>query len=58
MIKIKILPIENFAAILAGVLVSFENVMPRKLHFLFREMIKYGEQNDAWNSNPKRDRID
>ena len=53
MIKVQILAIENFAAILACVLVTLENIMARELHFLFRKMIEDGEQNHARNPNAK-----
>lgn len=57
-IEIQILAVKNFAAILAGVLVAFENIMARELHFLFRKVIEYGEQNHARNSDAKRNRAD
>src|SRR5690606_27190611 len=33
-VEIEILPVEHMAAILAGVFVALEDVMPRELHFL------------------------
>ena len=39
-IEIQIAAIENMAAILAGVFVALENVVPGKLHFLLRQPIE------------------
>ena len=40
MIEIEIAPIKNLSAVLASVLVALEDVVTRKLHFLFREPIE------------------
>src|SRR4051812_13744451 len=47
MIQIEIVPVENVAAILAGVLVAFEDVVTRKLYFLLRQSIKEEQDDDA-----------
>ncbi len=39
-IQIQFAAIENLSAILAGVLVAFENIVPRELHFLLRQAIE------------------
>jgi hypothetical protein len=45
MIQIKIAPVKKVAAILAGVLVALEYVVPREFYFLFREPIE-NQQHD------------
>ena len=51
MIEIQIVAIEKMSAVLAGILIAFENVMPRKLYFLFRKPIKKQQDDDAWDAN-------
>ena len=53
MIQIEIFTIENLTAILAFILVSFENVMPGKFHFLLRETIEDDQQNNARHADLK-----
>src|SRR5438309_1337552 len=38
-IQIQLVPCENVAAVLAGILVALEDAVPGKLHFLFRQPI-------------------
>ncbi len=40
MIQIEVTPIENLAAVLASVAVSFKNVVTRELHFLFWQSVE------------------
>ena len=54
-IEVEFAPIENFAAVLAGVLVALENVVARKLHFLLRETIEKEQHNHARDSDLPRD---
>ncbi len=42
------------SAILAGVFVALENVVPGKLHFLFREPIEKEQHNHPRHANPPR----
>ena len=58
MIQIQFVSLENIAAILAGVLVALENVVTRKLHFLFRETIKKEQHNHARDANLPRNGCD
>ena len=44
-VEIQIRAIKNMPAVLAGVLVAFENIVTGELHFLFRKAIKK-EQHD------------
>src|SRR5262245_8728908 len=45
MIQIKIFPIKCPAAVLARILVSLEDIVPRELDFLFRQAVKHDQQN-------------
>jgi len=56
-IEIQIVAIECLAAVLAGVLVPFEHVMPRKLHFLFRQAIEEQEHDDARHTDLPGNRL-
>ena len=58
MIEIEIAPIKNLSAVLAGVLVAFEDVVTRKLDFLFREPIEKEQHDHARHSNFPRNRRD
>ena len=58
MIEIQLISLENMAAILAGVLIAFENVVTGKLHFLFRETIKKEQHNQARDSDLPRNGCD
>ncbi len=55
MIQIKIDPVENIAAVLAGIVIPLENVVPRKLHFLLGQPIKKEKNDDARDPNLPRD---
>ena len=57
-VEVQILSLENLAAILAGVLVALENVVPRELHFLLRHPVIHEEQNDLRHADAERDRVD
>ena len=46
-IEVQIRPIKNIAAILAGVLVPLEDVVPGELHLLFRQPIEKQQHNHA-----------
>ena len=39
-------------------MVTLEDVMACKLHFLFWEPIEEAQQDDAWHTNLKRNRVD
>jgi hypothetical protein len=45
MIQIKLAAVEELAAILAGVLIALEDVVPGKLYFFLRKSIEH-EQHD------------
>ena len=58
MIEIEIAAIENFSAILAGVLIPLEHVVTRKFHFLLWKPIKHQEYNHPRNADLEGDRRD
>ena len=53
-IQIKVTAIEEFAAVLAGVLVSLKHVVPCKFHFLLWKPIEHKQHNHPRNSNLER----
>ena len=57
-VQIEILAVAGLAAILAGVLIALENIVPRKLDLLFRDMIVYQEEDYPGNAQPQRDGSD
>ena len=58
MIEIQFAPIKNRPAILAGVLVPLENIVPGKLHFLFRQSIEEQQDDHARHTDLPRNRRD
>jgi len=57
MIKIQIVAIERVPAVLAGVLVALENIVPGKLHFLFRQPIEKEQHDHARHPDLPRNRL-
>lgn len=57
-IKIEFIPIENLAAVLAGVLVALEHVVPGKFHFLLWKPIENQKHNHPRDTNLERNRRD
>ncbi len=53
-IEVQLNAIENIAAILAGVLVALENVVPGELHFLLRQPIEEQKNDHARDANLPR----
>src|SRR5438445_801562 len=58
MVQIQVFAIKVVTTILAGVLVSLEDIVPRKLHFLLRQAIEQHQQNHSRDPNSKGDRVD
>lgn len=54
MVEIQIFPVKNLSAVLTGILIPFENVVPREFNFLFRKPIKHAEKNHARDTDTKR----
>lgn len=57
-VKIQVLAIKRLAAILAGVVIALENVVPGELDFLLGQAVKDSQQNDSRNPDPERNGVD
>ena len=57
-VQVKVLPVELLPAILAGVFVPLENVVPREFDFFFRQTIEHNQEDDARDANPEGDGMD
>ena len=57
-VEIEVLAVELMPAILAGVVIAFEDVVPRKFHFLLRHPIEKEKENDLGHANGEGDRAD
>jgi len=57
-IQVQIFPVKHFPAVLAGVLVPFENIMPGEFDFFLRHPVVHEKQNDARHPDPERDAVD
>jgi len=57
-VQVQILPVKSLAAILALVVVAFENVVPGELDFLFGHPVKHDEQDDARDADSERNGVD
>ena len=57
-IQIELAAIEQLAAVLAGVLVTLEYVVPREFYFFLREPIEYEQHDHPWNANLERNSRD
>ena len=57
-IEIQLLALEHFSAVLTGVVVALEDVVPGKLHFLLRQPIEKEKHDDAWHPDLPRNRGD
>jgi len=57
-VEVQVFPVKNLAAILAGVLVALEDVVPRELHFLLRHPVIQEEQDDLRHADAEGDGVD
>ena len=57
-VEVQIFPVEDVAAVLAGVVIALEDVVAGELDFLLRETIKDHEQDDAGDADFERDGAD
>ncbi len=57
-VEVQIFPVENLATVLARILVAFENIMPRELHFLLRHAVVHEEQDYFRHADAERNRVD
>lgn len=58
MVEVQIFAFEDASAILAGVLISLENIMPGELDLFFRQSIEEYEQNHFRDAQPERNGVD
>lgn len=54
-IQIQVLPVEDVAAVLAGVAVALEDVVARELHFLLRHAVVREQQDHAREADAEGD---
>jgi hypothetical protein len=54
-IQIKVTPIEEFSAVLAGVLVSLKHVVSGEFYFLLRKPIEHKQHDHPWDPDLERD---
>ncbi len=57
-VEVQILAVEDAAAVLAGVLVAFEDVMPGKFDFLLGQAVIHEEEDDARDADAEGDGVD
>ena len=57
-IQIQVVAVESFPAVLAHVFVPLENIVPCEFDLFLRQMVIDHQQNNAWHSNPERNRSD
>ena len=53
MVEIQVLPFKDLPALLAGVLVAFEDIVASELHFFLRHTIKQHQHNHPGNTDSK-----
>lgn len=58
MVEIQIFAVEHVAAVLAAVLISFENIVSGEFDLLLGQAVKHDQHNDARHSNAERYRAD
>lgn len=57
-IEIKFVAIEGMAAVLAGIFIALENVVPGEFDFFFGESVKHEEDNHPGNADAEGDALD
>ena len=57
-VEIEIAPVEVLGAVLTGVAVALEDIVPGEFHFLVRQPVEEQQQDYARDSDVKRDRSD
>lgn len=58
MVDIETATVEDGSAVLAGVLIAFEDIVPGEFDLFFRQAIKETEDDDARDTNLERDRLE
>jgi len=56
-VEIQIFALKNFTAVLAGIFIALENVVPREFYFLLRHAVIHEEQNDFRHADAERDGV-
>ena len=56
-VEIEIFPVENLAAVLAGIFVALKNVVARELHFLLGHPVIHEEQDDLGQPDAEGDGV-
>jgi hypothetical protein len=57
-VEIQIFPVEHVTAVLTGVLIAFEDVMPGEFNLFFRHPVIHEEQNNPRDADAERDAMD
>lgn len=57
-IQIEFAAVKNLTAVLAGILVPLEHIVPGKFHFLLWKPIENQKHNHPWDTNLERNRRD
>jgi hypothetical protein len=58
MVEVQITALKDSPAVLAGISIALENVVPGELDFLFWEPIEKAQEDNAWHTYLKRHRMD
>lgn len=58
MVDVKVGSFEAVAAILAGVFVALEDIVPRKLHIFFGQSVEEAEHDDPRYADPERNGLE
>lgn len=56
-VEVQIFALENFPAILTGISIALENIMPREFDLFFGQAIKHDEQDHARDANLERNGV-
>lgn len=56
-VQVQILAIQSLAAVLAGAVVTLENVVPGELDLLFGKAVEDDQKDDARDANPERNGV-
>ncbi len=57
-VEVQIFALENFAAVLAGVVVALKDVVARELHFLLGHAVIHEEEDDLRHADAEGDGVD
>lgn len=57
MIQVQITSFEDLAAILAGIAIALENIVPRKFNLFLGQSIEEAKQYHPWDAELERNRV-